>query len=391
MSRTALRVAVAAIGDPTNPSLWSGTPSNVVTALGKLDIDVITIDVRSRHDKAIIDAVALPLTALGLRDRGLRASLDRERRVAQQSMVLSRARSRLGKELLDRHGPVDGIIQIGTGYDMGHPNTVSYEDMTIPQAVDWPETFWGDVPRRMIRPRLRQQAAAYQRQRGAAFCTPWAAHSAVTQLGCPPEKAHVVGIGANFLSGQHLQRDWSTPRFFFAGREWSRKNGPAVLTAFTEVRKAFPQAELHLAGHHPPIEQPGVVDHSHLDLSDPKDRAKMVDLWRRSTCCVVPSRFEPAGIIYVEAMHAGIPSIGTINGGAADIIGDAGIAVDPNDLNELTRAMLSYSDPSTAAAVGALASRRSAEYTWAHVATELLRPLGLSRRVTPETDEDQSL
>ena len=383
-----LRVAVAAIGDPTNPSLWSGTPSNVVKTLRDFDIEVVPIDVRSSRDKFIVDAVALPLTAVGLTRRGFHAGLDRERRVAQQSMLLSRARSRAGRELLKHHGAIDGIIQIGTGYDLGHPNTVSYEDMTIPQALDWPETFWGDVPPRMVRPRVRQQSLAYQRQRGAAFCTSWAAESAVTQLGCPPDKAHVVGIGANFRTARLLERDWSTPRFLFAGREWSRKNGPMVLEAFAEVHREFPQAELHLAGHHPHIEQPGVIDHGHLDLSDPDDRAEMLDLWQTSTCCVVPSRFEPAGIIYVEAMHAGIPSIGTKNGGAPDIIGDAGVSIDPSDLKELTRAMLAYSDPVAAATVGARAQRRSAEYTWEHVAAALLGTLGPSRVGVPKTDED---
>ncbi|WP_336648652.1 glycosyltransferase family 4 protein [Microbacterium sp. MMO-10] len=359
-----------------------------MNTLRNFDIEVVPIDVRSSRDKFIVDSVALPLTAIGLARRGIHAGLDRERRVAQQSMLLSRARSRAGRELLEHHGAVDGIIQIGTGYDLGHPNTISYEDMTIPQALDWPETFWGDVPRRMVRPRVRQQSFAYQRQRGAAFCTSWAAESAVAQLGCPPDKAHVVGIGANFLTARRLERDWSTPRFFFAGREWSRKNGPMVLEAFAEVQRAFPQAELHLAGHHPRIEQPGVIDHGHLDLSDLDDRAEMLDLWQTSTCCVVPSRFEPAGIIYVEAMHAGIPSIGTRNGGAADIIGDAGVAVDPSDLDELTRAMLAYSDPVVAATVGARAQRRSAEYTWERVTTALLGALGSSRVGVPETDED---
>jgi len=371
--------------------LWSGTPSNIVRALRETGAEVVTIDVRSRYDRMIIEADALPRVVSGLRRRGLRPGLDRERRVAQQSMLLSRARSRRGQQLLDRSGPIDGVVQMGTGYTIGHPNVVSYEDMTVAQARAWPETFWGDVPAKMVEARLQQQAAAYQRNRGAAFSTSWAANSAVAQLGCPADKAHAVGIGLNFEVKVAEERDWSIPRFLFAGREWSRKNGPEVVAAFAEVRRSFPLAELHLAGHHPVIEQPGVIDHGHLDLADPQDRDKMRALWAAATCCVVPSRFEPAGIIYVEAMHAGIPSIGTTQGGAADLIGDAGVAIDPGDRAALIAAMREYCDPSVASAVGARARRRGVQFTWANVASCLLHSLGFGGGTEPTTDKEYAL
>jgi len=377
VSSPAPRIAVAAIGDPDDPALWSGTPNNIVSAFRGAGVDVVTIDVRYGYDRVILDTVALPRVVAGMRTRGLRPGLDRERRVAQQSMMLSRARAHTARKRLESCGRVDGVVQMGTGYIISHASVVSYEDMTVAQAINWPETRWGDVPARMVRRRREQQEAAYQRNRGAAFSTGWAAESATTQLHCAPEKAHVVGIGANFVIDQVDERDWSTPRFFFAGREWSRKNGADVVTAFAEVRRSFPQAELHLAGHHPRIDQPGVVDHGHLDLGVAHDRRRMIELWATSTCCVVPSRFEPAGIIYVEAMHAGIPSIGTTQGGAADIIGDAGTVVDPGNMDSLVAAMRSYCNPGVAAKAGLRARRRSTRFSWANVASGLLAALGL--------------
>nr|WP_239528618.1 glycosyltransferase family 4 protein [Microbacterium esteraromaticum] len=239
----------------------------------------------------------------------------------------------------------------------------------------------------MAEARVRQQASAYKRNRAAAFSTNWAAQSAVTQLDCPPEKAHVVGIGPNFTAGPVRRRDWATPRFLFAGREWSRKNGPAVVEAFARVRELFPAAELHLAGHLPPIDRPGIVSHGHLDLAVPADRDRMLELWSTATCCVVPSRFEPAGIIYVEAMHAGIPAIGTTQGGAPDIIGDAGRAVDPEDPQALTAAMLEFCDPIAAATAGQRARRRSELYSWTRVAAGLQGALGLAYVPRPDAEE----
>lgn len=377
MTSIAPRIAVVAIGDPESPSLWSGTPSNIVRALRASGAEVVAVDLRSALDGPVIDAVAAPRVLAGLGRRGLRAGLDRERRVAQQSMLLARARARTARRLFERIGAIDGVVQMGTGFTVPHRNVVSYEDMTTVQALAWPDTFWGDVPKHMAEARVRQQASAYRRNHAAAFSTDWAAQSAVTWLHCPPGKARVVGIGPNFSAHPVGDRDWTTPRFLFAGREWSRKNGPAVVEAFARVRELFPTAELHLAGHLPPIDRPGIVRHGHLDLAVPADRDRMLELWSTATCCVVPSRFEPAGIIYVEAMHAGIPSIGTTQGGAPDIIGDAGRVVDPGDPRALTAAMLEFCDPAAAAAAGRRARRRSELFSWSRVATGLRGAIGL--------------
>lgn len=370
------RLGLAAIGNADDLGLWSGTPHNIANALRALGFEVLPIDVTTSLDRTIVDIVASPFVVRHLRAVGLHPAVHRGRLAARESLLLSAVRSIGASEQVSRVASLDGVIQIGTGYRIRHVNAVSYEDMTIPQAVASPEYFWPDVPRRRRASRIRQEAAAYQRLIGATFSTAWAASSAVTQLGCARERAHVVGIGPNFAT-QAPSRDWEVPQFLFVGREWARKNGDRVVTAFREVRKRVPRAELHLAGDHPRIDEPGVTGHGYLSLRDPAGRATMSHLWATATCCAVPSRFEPAGIIYVEAMHAGIPSIGTVHGGAADIIADAGSTVDPEDQEALVAAMLRYCDPNTAAATGAIAKARSTQFTWEAVARGLLNALGL--------------
>ena len=79
-------------------------------------------------------------------------------------------------------------------------------------------------------------------------------------------------------------------------------------------------------------------------------------LFSAATCFVMPSRFEPFGIAYVEAGMAGLASIGTTVGGAATAVGEGGILVNPDDPPALTEAMRILAQPAEAARLGGLAA-----------------------------------
>ena len=112
-------------------------------------------------------------------------------------------------------------------------------------------------------------------------------------------------------------------------------------------------------------------------MNDPAGSARLTALYREATTFVMPSLHEPAGTVHVEAAAAGIPSIGTSNGGAATCIGDAGCLVDPGTPQELVEAMLKLCDPSTAERLGALGRERAKQFTWRKVAERLLRALDI--------------
>ena len=143
-------------------------------------------------------------------------------------------------------------------------------------------------------------------------------------------------------------------------------------------REHFPNARLDIAGAHPGISVDGVVTHGPLDFSDSRSRSSAERLFESATCFVMPSRFEPFGIVYAEAAAAGVPSIGTDVGGARDAIGPAGgFLVTPGDERMLVEAMLTMCNPDSAAAMGAAALERSSLFTWKSVAERVARPLRL--------------
>jgi glycosyltransferase involved in cell wall biosynthesis len=185
----------------------------------------------------------------------------------------------------------------------------------------------------------------------------------------------VVGVGAARAAARHVERDWSKPSFLFVGKDWERKNGIGVLGAFRAVKEAFPAARLDVVGGHPPLDQPGVTGHGDLPLDDPGAQAQIDRLFEHATCLVLPSHLEPSAVVHVEAAQAGLPSIGTTEGGVSALIGDGGMLVDPKDEQGLVDAMVEIADPNRAQELGALARAHIASLSWQKIAERMLTVL----------------
>ncbi len=271
--------------------------------------------------------------------------------------------------------PLDGIVQIGTGYAVPEGlRIVTYEDMTVPQALSLPYPEWQALSSGERAAAIQRQRRAYSQAGACCFSTQWAATSAAQEYGLPIEKTHVVGIGRNH-SPRPVSREWRSPRFLFVGGDWTRKNGDAVVRAFLRVRELIPEARLDLSGGHPRVDADGVIGHGWLSLDDDADRRKLDGLFETATCYVMPSWSEPAGIAYLEAGAAGVPSIGSTVGGSAELIGDGGCVVDPADEQGLFDAMLGFSSGETARKAGERALARADRFTWPEVAGRILAAL----------------
>lgn len=270
------------------------------------------------------------------------------------------------------------MLAIGSGFllDTELP-VVTYEDMTVTEALRREDPVYRALKPAAARHWIERQRRIYERARGCCAASEWVASSVRDEYGIAPDRVHVVGIGRNMDREAPPQRDWSTPRFLFAGFDWERKRGGAVVEAFAAVRERLPEATLDLVGGHPQIEAPGVTGHGPLPLRDPEARRRYAELLDRATCFLMPSSYEPFGIAYLDAGAAGVPSIGTTVGGAPDAVGPGGLVVDPGDPAALTAAMLELADPGTAQRLGALAVAHSAQLTWQTVGERVLRALRL--------------
>ncbi len=379
-SPDSLALGMAAMGDPEDPAANSGWPASVLGALREVARQVVAVG--DTPYEGLPRAAMWAGGLLGARPSDLRSPSHARKRlwnVGLASSVYAGARARWVARALRAAAPLDGFVQNGGEYPAPDGLAmVTYQDSTVAQAIaayPWPHLQ--GLSRHELDSLVRRQRAAYESATGCCTFSHWVADSIVSDYGIAADKVHVVGLGSNksFAASAAQERDWSAPRFLFVGFDWERKNGPRVLEAFAAVRASHPTATIDLVGGHPRIDLEGVTGHGRLPMDDPQARERLSDLYRRATVFVMPSLHEPAGTVHVEAAAAGIPSIGTRNGGPATMIGEAGRVVDPESEQQLLEAMLELCDPDTARRLGALGREHAELFTWRKVAERMVRAL----------------
>jgi glycosyltransferase involved in cell wall biosynthesis len=170
------------------------------------------------------------------------------------------------------------------------------------------------------------------------------------------------------------------PRILFIGKDHKRKGSAILLQAFEIVRKEIPDAELHLVGGLGAIaDRPGVVSHGFIACSTVAGRGQFDHLFATSSVFCLPSRYEPFGIAFVEAMRAGLPCVGCRSWAMPEIIdeGKTGWLVDDGSVEELSSVLIAaLRDPAKSAAMGSAGRERSLGwFTWEHVSARALADL----------------
>jgi glycosyltransferase involved in cell wall biosynthesis len=380
------RVAFAMSGDPFDRAAFSGLPASLCEAFARLGVDVAPVDVELPRvtQRLLINAMTAGFLDGGRIVRGLRARrsprlLFRDHKPKlHASREMAAVRSLVASRRLRTETPVHAAISFGSEFRLpAGTDYVTLDDATIVQLRRaFPYRWMQAAGDRALARMIGRQRRIYHRARGCCFVTHWAARSAIDDYGVAAEHVHVVGCGPNRRL-RPVERDWSTPRFLFVGKDFERKNGPLVLHAFAAVHARHPTATLDVVGQHPRVEQDGVTGHGFLSLDRPDEAARVDTLFNRATCFVMPSHAEPAGYVFAEALAAGIGSIGTRNGGSATIIGDAGVTIDPADRGALTDHMLRFCEPAQAATYAQAARLRAPLFTWRATAERVIRALEL--------------
>jgi glycosyltransferase involved in cell wall biosynthesis len=379
-SPSTLRLGLADTLDPVDIRVGSGATTSLLKAMNEVVAETIPLsgELPDRLARlAHLSSLATRMRPSDLRDP--RAAARRVHGAAALGRPTIAARNRLMRRHLASAGPLDGIVQRSS--DMLLPascRVVTLEDSTLLQALRaFPWQHLQELSERDIQRYVDRQRRVYESAVACCGATHWVADSIINDYGIPPERVFTVGFGPNHEPAAPAPRDWSRPRYLFVGKRWIHKNGPALLTAFAQVRERHPDARLDVVGDHPPLDQPGVVGHGMLSLLDPDQQERLAALYRAATVFVMPSLHEAAGIVYIEAGGAGIPSIGTTNGGTATMIGPGGIVVDPLQPDQILDAMLKLADPDTAERMGELARIHSAPFTWRNVAERLIRAMAI--------------
>jgi alpha-1,3-rhamnosyl/mannosyltransferase len=96
------------------------------------------------------------------------------------------------------------------------------------------------------------------------------------------------------------------------------------------------------------------------------------DVYAGAAALVIPSLYEGFGLTALEAMTVGVPVIAANRGSLPEVVGDAGLLVDPGDPEAIAAALHAVlTDSGRAMALSEAGRRRSTQFSWSTSAAAL--------------------
>jgi glycosyltransferase involved in cell wall biosynthesis len=121
-------------------------------------------------------------------------------------------------------------------------------------------------------------------------------------------------------------------------------------------------------------------------LTGPVSDETLVNLYRGASLFVYPSRYEGFGLPILEAMQCGLPVVAARSSSIPEVVGDAGLLIDPIDVEAWTDAIEGVlSHPARAAVMRHASVKRAALFSWDRTARETLAALRACASAGPRT------
>lgn len=199
--------------------------------------------------------------------------------------------------------------------------------------------------------------------------------------GAPAARLEVVPIGVDESFGvpaaperrEAVRARFGLPgRYFLYAGQWKGYKNVDLLLSVME-RLTGPElldAKLVLVGKDDPrvpmrerLASRGLQDR--VVLTGYVDEADLVALYQEATLFLFPSRYEGFGLPPLEAMAAGVPVLASDRASIPEVVGSAGLLLDPDRVLEWQEAIESLcADPARCAQLSTLGRARSREFGW---------------------------
>jgi glycogen synthase len=187
-------------------------------------------------------------------------------------------------------------------------------------------------------------------------CSPAMREDIITQLGADPAKITVVPNGIEIAAWTATDQEraqaherWagSGPLLVFTGRLEVEKGIYTLLDAMTTIRAELPRVRLVVVGHggqeryfDHDIERHGLQ--ANVVRAGWLEERELRGLIAAADAAIVPSLYEPFGMVALEAISLGAPLVVAATGGLTSIVtdGKTGITFSPGDPQALANAVL---------------------------------------------------
>ena len=259
------------------------------------------------------------------------------------------------------------------------PGVVTIHDLTV---LSHPETHRLKV-RWSIAPFL---ARTVRQARAIAVDSNATADDLLARYPNCSDRVHVVypGVEPEFTPGtpseiETTRQTLGCPEGYvmYAGTMEPRKNIDTLISAWQETRRFDNSLPLLLVGPYGwhsqgLIRRIRALEGEGLIYRGRVDRTELVGLMQAARLFVYPSLYEGFGLPPAEAMACGIPTIASNGSSLPEIVGDAGILVDPNNTSELSRAIIRVvGDSSLAEDLAQAGPSRVARFNWKSAANSM--------------------
>lgn len=216
--------------------------------------------------------------------------------------------------------------------------------------------------------------------------------SKISIIPCAPNDLYRAPISASEI-GQ-VKHKFQLPESFLlaVGTLEPRKNFLNLIKSFVAVKRRFPEYKLVIVGKKgwKFAEIYKLVSEYKL-TSDVIFTGYMTDLelhatYHSAAAFVFPSLYEGFGIPPLEAMASGCPVVSSNAASLPEVIGDAGLLIDPKNSVKIADAIISLLDnPQLKNMLMERGFRRSQKFTWQHSAQLFLR------LINPEKENEEEL
>jgi len=196
------------------------------------------------------------------------------------------------------------------------------------------------------------------------------------RLGVDPGRIRIIPNGVDLSEFEHMPVQRGSDgelTILFVGRCYPRQKGLEHLVRAIRLLPTRREVRLKIVG-----EDWGGVDslqalaralavEEQITFTGPLPRGEVIRAYGSADIFVLPSLFEPFGIVLLEAMAAGLPVVASRVGGIVEVVEDAatGLLVTPGDPRALAKAVgRLISDPSLRSRMGEAGRRKAAAYSW---------------------------
>jgi glycogen(starch) synthase len=197
----------------------------------------------------------------------------------------------------------------------------------------------------------------------------------VIHNGIEPRSWRVSPARVRAARERHAPQDGALLLFF--GRLEYEKGTQDLLAALVKIRRTHPDTRLVVAGEgrqlQPLVEQARKLRiRRAVDFVGHLSDYDLVAALAAADATVLPSRYEPFGIVALEAAAAGAPLVASTAGGLGEVVVDGvtGVSFSPGDTDGIATAVRGVLDDPTAAAARAKTarSRLRTEFDWSTIA-----------------------